>query len=67
MIVKLEDADINAFMHFLDNCHMSAGSDETVEAIVTEELSYWENGVKPLEEVTKIIQSRVGIYLAERK
>ena len=67
VIVKLEDADIDAFMHFLDNCHMSAGSDETVEAIVTEELSYWENGVKPLEEVTKIIQSRVGIYLAERK
>ncbi len=67
VIVKLEDSDINAFMHFLDNCHMSAGSDETVEAIVTEELSYWENGVKPLEEVTKIIQSRVGIYLAERK
>ena len=67
VIVKLEDSDIDAFMHFLDNCHMSAGSDETVEAIVTEELSYWENGVKPLEEVTKIIQSRVGIYLAERK
>ncbi len=65
--VELPQADIDAFLYFLDHCHMSAGSDDTVEAIVTEELSYWQNGVKSLEEVTKIIQSRVSIYLAERQ
>ncbi|MBQ7301583.1 MAG: extracellular solute-binding protein [Clostridia bacterium] len=65
--VELPQGDIDAFLYFLDNCHMSAGSDDTVEAIVTEELSYWQNGVKSLAEVTKIIQSRVSIYLAERQ
>lgn len=65
--VALPQADIDAFLYFLDHCHMSAGSDDTVEAIVTEELSYWQNGVKSLAEVTKIIQSRVSIYLAERQ
>ena len=65
--VELPQGDIDAFLYFLDNCHMSAGSDDTVEAIVTEELSYWQNGVKSLEEVTKIMQSRVSIYLAERQ
>ena len=65
--VELPQKDIDAFLYFLDNCHMSAGSDDTVEAIVTEELSYWQNGVKSLEEVTKIMQSRVSIYLAERQ
>ncbi len=65
--VELPQADIDAFLYFLDHCHMSAGSDDTVEAIVTEELSYWQSGVKSLAEVTKIMQSRVSIYLAERQ
>jgi len=64
--VELTDADINAFLAFLDDCHMTAGSDDTVERIVKEELSYWQNGIKSLEETTKVIQSRVGIYLAEQ-
>ena len=64
--VELTEADIDAFLMFLDDCHMTAGSDETVERIVTEELSYWKNSIKSLEETTKVIQSRVGIYLSEQ-
>ncbi len=63
--VVLEDAEIEAFMRFLNNCQMKAGTDDTVLQIVTEELSYWENGVTPIEEAAKKIQSRVQIYLSE--
>ena len=31
----------------------------------TEELSYWQNNARTLEETTKIIDSRVWIYLNE--
>ena len=33
--VELPQKDIDAFLYFLDNCHMSAGSDDTVEAMCT--------------------------------
>ncbi|MBQ8577573.1 MAG: hypothetical protein IJ449_06370 [Clostridia bacterium] len=63
--IVLTDAEIDEFLDFLDNCHMKSGTDTTVQTIVEEELSYWENGVRTLEETTKIIQSRVWIYLNE--
>ncbi|MGM9626172.1 MAG: hypothetical protein ACI3XM_10760 [Eubacteriales bacterium] len=63
--VELTDAEIGKFMDFLNHCHMKAGTDPTVLQIVNEELSVWESGVKTLEDVTQIIQSRVSIYLNE--
>ena len=63
--VELTDAEKESFLAFLNNCHMKSGTDTTVQTIVEEELSYWENGVRTLEETTKIIQSRVWIYLNE--
>lgn len=39
--------------------------DNTLKSIVTEELSYWENNARSLNETTKIIDSRVWIYLNE--
>ena len=44
---------------------MKANTDQTILSIVEEELSYWEGGVRTLEETTKIIDSRVWIYLNE--
>ncbi|MBQ7300398.1 MAG: extracellular solute-binding protein [Clostridia bacterium] len=44
---------------------MQSMADQTVMSIINEELSYWQNGVKSLEETAKIIQSRVWIYLNE--
>ena len=38
---------------------------QTVMSIINEELSYWQSGVKTPEEIAKIIQSRVWIYLNE--
>ncbi len=63
--VMLENALFEDFMRFLNNCHMKAGTDDTVLEIVTEELSFWEGGVTPIEEAAKKIQSRVQIYLNE--
>ncbi len=62
---EIKQSYIDDFMDFLAHCHMKAGTDDTVLQIVTEELSYWENGVTPIEEAAKKIQSRVQIYLNE--
>ena len=63
--VELTDNDADAFIAFLNSCHMKANVDRTLHSIVTEELSYWENNARTLEETTKIIDSRVWIYLNE--
>ncbi len=65
--VVMEDAEVEKFMAFLNTCNMKSGTDQTITQIVEEELSYWENGVTPIEEAAKKIQSRVQIYLAESK
>ncbi len=64
-VVELSDAYADKFIDFLNNCHMKAYTDATVLDIVTEELSYWQNDARTLEETTKIIDSRVWIYLNE--
>ena len=42
-------------------------ADQTVTCIINEEAEAYFSGDKTLEEVQKIIQDRVGIYLAERQ
>ena len=64
-VVELTDDYAEAFLDFLNNCHMKAGLDLTLKDIITEELSYWQNDARTLEETTKIIDSRVWIYLNE--
>jgi len=44
---------------------MKSGLDLTLKNIITEEISYWQNNARTLEETTKIIDSRVWIYLNE--
>lgn len=63
--VELTENYADAFIDFLNSCHMKANVDNTLKSIVTEEISYWENNARTLEETTKIIDSRVWIYLNE--
>ena len=63
--VELTEDYAAAFIDFLNSCHMKANVDNTLKSIVTEEISYWENNARSLEETTKIIDSRVWIYLNE--
>jgi len=65
IVVELTNAYADAFLHFLNNCHMKSGLDLTLKNIITEEISYWQNNARTLEETTKIIDSRVWIYLNE--
>lgn len=63
--IVLSDDLIESFLDFLNTCRMKANADAQILTIVTEELSYWQNGVGTLADAAKIIQSRVQIYLNE--
>lgn len=65
----ISDAECAEIMDFLNHSTMSGGvsDDSMVTAILEEELSAYESGAKTLDEVSKLIQSRVSIYLAERQ
>ena len=65
IIVETTDAEIDALMAFFDRCHMRANTDTVIRSIVEEEVSFWEGNARSLEETTKIIDSRVWIYLNE--
>ena len=64
-IVHVTEDDRDLFLRFLDRAVMRTAADATLQSILDEELSYVESGVRPPEEAGKILQSRVGIYLAE--
>ena len=64
-IVEYTDEQIDAFISFLSGVQLQKYSDSTILSIVNEELSYWQNTVRTIEETTKIIDSRVWIYLNE--
>ena len=57
--------EVAGMMFFFDNCISYAHPDETIRDILNEELSVYRAGVRTLEETTKIIDSRVWIYLNE--
>ena len=64
-MVQFTDEDCDMFLRFLDRAVMRTAADATLQAILDEELSYVESGVRTPAEAGKILQSRVGIYLAE--
>lgn len=64
-VIELTDEDIDKLYTFFDSCHMKGESDNVIMQIVEEELSYWRGNARSLEETTKIIHSRVWIYLNE--
>ncbi|MBQ7983578.1 MAG: hypothetical protein IJ302_08405, partial [Clostridia bacterium] len=67
MEVAFEDAEKTMLYDFFNTCTMGStrASDTVLAEIIDEELSYYYDGVKTLEEVSAIIQSRVWIYLNE--
>ena len=65
VVLELTEEMQERFLDFLQKCRMKANTDRTISSIVEEELSYWEGGVRTLEETTNIIDRRVWIYLNE--
>ena len=64
-VIKLTDEDRDRFIRFLDRAVVRTAADDTLRSIIDEEMSYVESGVRSPAEAGKILQSRVGIYLAE--
>jgi len=64
-VIRVSDDDRDLFIRFLDRAVVRTAADATLQSILDEELSYVESGVRSPEEAGKILQSRVGIYLAE--
>ena len=64
-VIRVTEEDRDLFMRFLDRAVARTAADDTLRSIIDEELSYVESGVRAPAEAGKILQSRVGIYLAE--
>ena len=64
-IVEISDEDKQMLLDFFDDVRPRRQTASVVQSIITEEISYWENNARTLEETTKIIDSRVWIYLNE--
>ena len=64
-IVEITDEDKQMLLDFFDDVRPRRQTASVVQSIITEEISYWENNARSLEETTKIIDSRVWIYLNE--
>lgn len=64
-ITRFTEEDDRRIIDFFDNCTSYRTDDETVMKIVNEELSYWKNDARSLEDTGNIINSRVWIYLNE--
>ena len=65
IVYPVTDENRCAILDFFENIKICTTADETILEIVNEELSYWQNNARTLEETTKIIDSRVWIYLNE--
>jgi len=64
-IVEITEDDKQQLLRFFDDVRPRRQTASIVQSIITEEISYWENNARSLEETTKIIDSRVWIYLNE--
>ena len=64
-VFEMSDAEANQLYDFLNGCSIHASTDTVVKSIIEEEASFWEGNARSLEETTKIIDSRVWIYLNE--
>ncbi len=64
-VFSFTDEKKEEIMAFFEDAKLCTSVDRTVKSIVNEELSAWQGGVRTLEETTKIIDSRVWIYLNE--
>lgn len=62
---EFTDDDCARILDFFSGIRLRSAVDHKILEIVNEELSYWANDARTLEETTKIIDSRVWIYLNE--
>jgi len=65
MYIQANDALFDEVSQWLDGLKIAKEIPADLSKIITEELSYFYNGVKSAEDTAHIIQSRVGIYLSE--
>ena len=63
--VEITEQEQESLIDFLDGCYATQGYDLNVYRMVQEELSAYRSGAKTLEEVSRLIQSRVWIYVNE--
>ena len=63
--IEITDEDKQQLMRFFETCMGRADTDAVISGIVEEELSAYRAGVRSLEDASRMIQSRVQIYLYE--
>ena len=64
-VMTFTEEEDRRIMDFFNNVTTYIATDDTVERIANEELSFWQGNARTLSETTKIIDSRVWIYLNE--
>ena len=64
-VLEYTERDKEFLFAFFEGCSFGKQADKTVASIVKEELSYYAGQARSLSETTKIIDSRVWIYLNE--
>ncbi len=64
-VLEITSDEKQMLLDFFETAHMRADTDPFVKTIIDEEVSFWESNTRSLEETTKIIQSRVWIYINE--
>lgn len=64
-VYSMTDEHRRALLNFFETIKIRTTADKKILSIVNEELSYWKNNARTLEETTKIIDGRVWIYLNE--
>jgi len=64
-VVRVTTDDRDLFLRFLDRAVVHTAADTTLQSILDEEISYVTGDARSAADAAKILQSRVGIYLAE--
>ena len=63
----LGESDAAQFYALLETITVRTGQDRALEDILCEEAAGYFAGSKTVEEASKLIQSRVGLYMQEQK
>ena len=63
----MTQADIDRVLSLIDGASAMPDIDQKAAEMIMEEVQNYFAGDKPLDETVKVIQSRVGIYLAEKQ
>jgi len=64
-IVEYTPTDKEMLRALLDNPGAGQINDPVLQEIIMEEISAWRSGDRTMEDTVRVLQSRVGTYLAE--